>query len=190
MILEIIHPQLGISKGGIHKTIEAPMYSYVEDDTIYTFITRYRNYLLHEELSTEKRAYNKREQTMFVLNVLTFDKRFKEGLTYMEATLQAFQRDTRISSMTPFSLELKIDESAMKIDERSDSYVIGDNITSAQVINPYAKSNIRMIEAAYIASIHAMGRRIQPHNDNYKKAAYKNVMINLQVETPKCTKYV
>ena len=60
-ILEIIHPRLRISKGGIHKTIEAPNYNDVNDDSIYTFITRYKNYLLYEQLSPENRAYNKRE---------------------------------------------------------------------------------------------------------------------------------
>ena len=42
-ILEIIHPRLGISKGGIHKAIEIPTYYNVEDDSIHTFITRYKN---------------------------------------------------------------------------------------------------------------------------------------------------
>ena len=151
-ILEIIHPRLRISKGGIHKTIEAP-YSDVEDDSIYTFITRYKNYLIHEQLSPENRAYNKQEQTMFVLNALTFDKRFKEGLAYVEGTIQAYQRDSSVSSLTPFPIDLEIDEVAVTIDERSDNYVVGDKLTTARVINPYAMSHIRMLEATDHASI-------------------------------------
>jgi len=50
---------------------------------------------------------------MFVLQALTGDARFKEGLTYVEATIQAYQRDTRISPDTPFPLELEIDEIAV-----------------------------------------------------------------------------
>ena len=46
IILEIIHSRLRISKGSIHKTIEAPTYSNVENDSICIFITRYKNYLL------------------------------------------------------------------------------------------------------------------------------------------------
>ena len=42
-ILEIIHPRLRISKGSIHKMIKAPTYSDIEDDSVYTFITRYKN---------------------------------------------------------------------------------------------------------------------------------------------------
>ena len=149
------------------------MYSNVDDDIIYTFITRYKNYLLYEELSPEKRVYNKREQTMFVFNALTFDKQLKEGLTYVEATLQDFQRDSRVSSMNSFPLDLEIDEIKVIIDERSNNYVVSNKIASAQVINPYAKSNIRMLETTYIASILAMGRRNQPRNDDYKKVRIK-----------------
>ena len=88
--------------------------------------------------------------------------------------------------MTPFPLDLEIDEIAVTIDEHSKNYVIGNKIKSAQVINVYAKSNIRILKAIYITSIRAMGRTNQPRNDDYKKGKYKNVMINLQVETPKC----
>ena len=110
---------------------------------------------------------------MFVLNALTFDKRFKEGLTYVESTIQAYQRDSRVSSLTPFPLDLEIDEIAVTIDERSDDYVVGDNITTNKVINPYAKSHIRTLEATDMASIRAMGSRNHPRTDGYKKGSYK-----------------
>ena len=38
-ILEIIHPRLRLEKGGLHKTIDAPNYNDVAEDSIYTFIT-------------------------------------------------------------------------------------------------------------------------------------------------------
>ena len=92
--------------------------------------------------------------------------------------------------MTPFPLDLGIDEIAVIIHEHSNEYGVGDKITSARVINPYTKSNIRMLEATDIAFIRVMGRRNQPRNDNYKKGTYKKRNNNLQVETPKCVKYV
>ena len=109
---------------------------------------------------------------MFVLNALTFDKQFKEGLAYVEATTQAFQRDSRVSSTTPFPLDLEIDEIAVTIDERSDNYVVGDKVTAPRVLNPYAKTHIRMLEATDIASIRAMGHRNSSRNDDYKKVSY------------------
>ena len=57
---------------------------------------------------------------MFVLNALTFDRRFKEGLTYVKGIIQDYQRDSRVSSLTPLPLNLEIDEIAVTIDERSD----------------------------------------------------------------------
>ena len=48
-IVESIHPQLLASKGEVHKVIESPSYDNVEDYSIYTFITRYKNYLLYKK---------------------------------------------------------------------------------------------------------------------------------------------
>ena len=53
-IVEIINPQLRASKGGVHEVIESPLYDDVEDNNIYTFITRYKNYLMYKQLSPEK----------------------------------------------------------------------------------------------------------------------------------------
>ena len=131
-----------MSKGGIHKTIEAPTYSEVDDDSIYTFITRYKNYLLHEQLSPEQCQYNKKEQTMFILNALSFDKRFWDGLQYVEASLQSFQRDSRVTSSTTFPINLEIDKIVVTIDERSDDYIVGTKTQSPTIINPYVKSSI------------------------------------------------
>ena len=55
------------------------------------------------------------------------------------STLQALQRDSRVSYMIPFPLDLKIDENIVTIDERSNNYVVVNKITCVQVINPYAK---------------------------------------------------
>ena len=119
-ILEIIHPRLRLENGGLHKTIDPPSYNDVTDDSIYTFITRYKNYLLYEELSPENRSYNRREKIMFVIKALKVDNRFKDGLMYAEATLQGYQRDSQITPTTPFPLDLEIDEIAITITERSD----------------------------------------------------------------------
>ena len=70
--------------------------------------------------------------------------------------------------MTQFSLDLEIDEIVVIINKRSNDYVVGNKITSAQVFNPYAKSNICILEATDIVSIRAMGRRNQPRNDGSK----------------------
>ena len=78
-----------------------------------------------------------------------------------------------MSSLTPFPIDLEIDEIAVTIDERSDDYVVGDSKTATRVINPYAKPHIRMLEATDIASIRAMGRRNPPGNNDYKKGSYK-----------------
>ena len=50
---------------------------------------------------------------MFVIKALSVDSRFKNGLVYVEATLQAYQRDTQITPTTPFPLDLDIDEIAI-----------------------------------------------------------------------------
>ena len=39
-ILDIIHPQLRASKRGLHKSIEPPTYEGVDNDSIYTFMTK------------------------------------------------------------------------------------------------------------------------------------------------------
>ena len=54
-IVEIYTPTTTCFERGIHKSIEQPQYSDVDNDSIYTFINRYKNYLLYELLSPEKR---------------------------------------------------------------------------------------------------------------------------------------
>ena len=61
IIVEIIHTQLRASKEGLHKIITPPKYDKIEDDSIYTFIVRDKNYPLYELLSIEKRQCNKQE---------------------------------------------------------------------------------------------------------------------------------
>ena len=82
-IIEIIHPRLRAENGGLNKTIEAPIYADVQDDSIYTFITRYENYLMFEELSPENRTYTKREQCMYIFKALIGDKSFRPELLYL-----------------------------------------------------------------------------------------------------------
>ena len=41
-IVELVHPKLRQEKGGIHKIIPAPTYTDVTDDSIYTFLTKYK----------------------------------------------------------------------------------------------------------------------------------------------------
>ena len=78
---------------------------------------------------------------MFVLHALTSDTRFRDSLTYVEATIQTFQRDTRSSPITPFPLDLEIDEIAVTIDEHSDVYTLGDKTAPLKVMNPYARTD-------------------------------------------------
>jgi len=105
-ILEIIHPRLKISKDGTHEVIELPTYNDVSDDSICMFITRYKSCLLYEQLSMEQISYNKREQTMFILHALKIDNIFKDGLTYIEAIIQAYQRESQVSSRRTISFRL------------------------------------------------------------------------------------
>ena len=144
-ILEIIHPQLRASKGGIHKTIKAPTYDDIEDDNIYTFITRYKNYLLYEQLSTEKRQYNKQEQTMYIVNALKTDVRFKEGIEYVLAAVLGYQRDSRANQSIIYPIDIEIDEIGVTIDERSTEYTVGDQkeigVTKQKYVNPYGNTS-------------------------------------------------
>ena len=41
-IMEIIHPRLRLEKGGMQKTIDAPNYDDIADNSIYTFVTCYK----------------------------------------------------------------------------------------------------------------------------------------------------
>lgn len=131
-ILELVHPRLRQAKGGIHKNIPVPAYSDVTDDSIYTFITKYQNYLLYEYLSPKKREYNATEQTMFIISALRHDTRLRPGLNYAESVLQAYQRDSLLNPDTPFPLELQIDEVGVTLDEHSDEYTVGDKATAVK----------------------------------------------------------
>ena len=96
-ILELVYPRLRQAKGGIHKFIPVPSYKDIEDDSIYTFLTQYKNYLLYEQLSPEKRVYNETEQTMFIISAFKHDARLRPGVQYIESVLQAYQRDSRLN---------------------------------------------------------------------------------------------
>ena len=123
-ILEIIYPQLRAPKGGINKTIEPLSYNDIDDGSIYPFITRYKNYLVYELLSPEKRHYNKREQALFVVQALKVNNRFQPGIEYITSTLLVHQRELRMYTATPFPLDLGIDDIRVTIDEQCPSYVV------------------------------------------------------------------
>ena len=55
-ILELVHPQLRAEQGGTHELITIPSYSDIDNNSIYTFMIRYQNYLLYESLSPQKRT--------------------------------------------------------------------------------------------------------------------------------------
>ena len=140
-IVEIIHPQHRAAKGGIHKAITAPSYADIEDDNIYTFMSKYKNYLIYESLSPENRQYNKQEQTMYIVNTLKQDDRFKSGLDYVLSTLLSYQRNRRGNPDLPYPLDLEIDEIAVTIDEHSTEYTVGDQKnTITSLSNPFATS--------------------------------------------------
>lgn len=54
---------------------------------------------------------------MFVIKTISVDSRFKDGWVYVEATLQAYQRDTQITPTTLSLLNLDIEEIAITIAE-------------------------------------------------------------------------
>ena len=108
---------------------------------------------------------------MYIVGALLPDKRFKEGLVYVEATIQAWQRATQLNGVSQFPLDLDIDEIAMTIDERSDAYEVGSRITTPRVVNPYAKSSIRKMTSDDVASIHVMKRR-DDHRTGSSKPNY------------------
>ena len=95
-IVEIIHPQLRASKGGLHKIITNPKYDEIEDGSIYTFITRYKNYLQYELLSSEKRQYNRQEQTMYVVNALKADTHMCTSFLQRDENKQIVRNNTHI----------------------------------------------------------------------------------------------
>ena len=123
-ILDLVHLQLRQSKGGMHKTISIPKYSDITDDSIYTFLKRYKNYLLYEKLSLESRLYNEVEQTTFISNALHHDARLRPELYYVEYTLYVYQRYVRLNSVITFTLELQHDEIGVVINENSDDYIL------------------------------------------------------------------
>lgn len=82
-IHDLVHPHLRQDKGEIHKQILAASYSDITDDIVYTILTQYRNYLLYERLSPEKRFYN----TMYIISALRHDVRLRPGIKYVESTL-------------------------------------------------------------------------------------------------------
>ena len=86
---------------------------------------------------------------MFILHAITVDTRFKEGLVYVEVTIQAYQLDTRITPTTPSPLDLEIDKIAVTIDEISKANTVGDKAAAPCVLNPYARL-MDMVDASSI----------------------------------------
>ena len=100
---------------------------------------------------------------MFVIKALKADNRFKDGLTYVEATLQGYQRDIQITPSTPFPIDLNIEEIAITIAERSEEYTVGEKAPHPRVINPYAR-----VLDNNTSVVRAMGR-----TDDYRKPREK-----------------
>ena len=99
---------------------------------------------MYELLSTENRQYNKQEQTMYVVNALKKDTRFKQGIDYVLVTVLGYQRDCRLNPDIIYPMDIEIDEIAVTIDERSVEYNVGEHqdsgIKSNTFVNPYASS--------------------------------------------------
>ena len=164
-ILELVHPRLRQSKGGIHKTITIPAYKDITDDSIYTFLNQYKNYLLYENLSPESREYNKTEQTMFIINALRHDERLRPGLHYVESTLQAYQKDKNLNPSIKFPLELDFDEIGVLIDERSDDYIVGAN-TALPKFNDLAH---KVSDSPVIHALHRKSSSYQRQDNKHDK---------------------
>ena len=160
-IVEIIHPRLRVSKGGIHKSIQLPVYADVNDDSIYTYIDRYKNYLLYESLSPSSRYYNKQEQTLSIVNALKHEERFKPGMEYVLATVLAYQRERKVNPTVIYPLELEIDDIAVTIDEQSPNYTVGDKSSASTMVN-----NLHGMSTINVAK----GGSYKP---NYKSTGYK-----------------
>ena len=81
----------------------------------------------------EQKSYNKREQPIFILHALKIDIRFKDSLTYIESIIQVYPCESQVSVDTQFPLDLEIYEILVTIDERSDSYTVGDKAATPRV---------------------------------------------------------
>jgi len=79
-------------------------------------------------LGPENILYNKKEQTMCVVKALTADAQFKDGLVYVTATIQVYQRDVRTNLDLPFPVDLELGDIDVTIDERCDEYEVGSKI--------------------------------------------------------------
>ena len=155
-----------------------PTYSDITDDSIYTFLNQYKNYLLYEKLSPESRVYNNTEQTMFIINALRHDARLRPGLHYVESSLQAYQRDARLNPAITFPLELHFDEIGVVIDEHSEDYIVGANAALPRSI--FNENNVNGVvhNLTDLPVIHAL-RKHQPYQRNDRntrtsKRDYKN----------------
>lgn len=110
-ILELVHLRLRQAKIGINKTIIPPTYQDVTDDSIHTFLTHYKNFLIYESL---------------INNALHYNSRPCPGLVYVKSTLQAYQHDARLNSSITFPLELEFDEIRFVLNKHSEGYNVGD----------------------------------------------------------------
>ena len=126
---------------------------------------------------------------MLILNALIIDKRFRMGLNYVKATIQAYQRGSRINIDIQFPLDLEIYEIEVTIDERSDNYTSGDNATPLKVVNLYASGNkVRRLEVQEVESIRAMRKREHTQPVTRQKSRYKIELID-PPKTRKCAKH-
>jgi len=133
-ILELVHPRLRHEKGSINKIILPPTYEDVTGDIIYTFLTRYKKYLVYKSLSPESRTYNNVEQKMFIINALYHDSRLRPGLVYVKAIIQAYRCDASLNISITFPLKVEFDKIGVVLDKYSKEYNVGEKLSTTRSI--------------------------------------------------------
>ena len=110
-------------------------------------------------MSPQQRTYNETEQTTYIINSLRSDTRLTPGINYVQATIEAYQRDSALNPMIQFPIDLHIDEIAVIIDDRSPAYAVGDNAESEPTFN--------------VCTNDGLVRTIQPYIRTFGKQRYK-----------------
>ena len=67
---------------------------------------------------------------MLIISALKHDNRLRQGINYVEAVLQAYQRYSRLNPTIQSPLELQFDEIGVVLDEHSDAYTIGEQASN------------------------------------------------------------
>ena len=72
---------------------------------------------------------------MYIINPLKHDERLAPGTTYVQATLEAYQRNHYLNPTIPFPFDLNIDVIAVVLDDHSPTYVVGERATYGPEFN-------------------------------------------------------